>query len=498
METPFVLKSALLSVYRKEGLSPVLEALARLGVQLYASGGTHAFIQEAGHPVTDVAELTTYPAILGGRVKTLHPAVFGGILAKRADETHQAEVVQYQLPLFDLVVVDLYPFQQTLLETSDEAELTEKIDIGGVALIRAAAKNFQHVCVLPDADGYSELARVLNETNGHIPLETRRRFAARAFRLTAAYDALIENWLNPTANTPLRYGENPHQSAVFEGNLADFAEKLNGKALSYNNLLDMDAAYRLLRDFRNQPTVAIFKHTNPCGIASRADALEAWQAALACDPVSAFGGIVVTNHVVTEPVAQAIDGHFYEILIARDYTPAALTLLAQKPNRILLKYTRLDLPLEVSRSTLTGKLVQLSDSTVTSPTDYRAVTERQPTAAELADLAFAERAAKHLKSNAIALVKNQQLIGSGVGQTSRIDALQQCLDKAQRLGFDPKGAVLASDGFFPFADSVQTAHQAGVAAILQPGGSKRDQDSIDYCNQHGLAMVFTGQRHFRH
>jgi phosphoribosylaminoimidazolecarboxamide formyltransferase/IMP cyclohydrolase len=501
--------SALLSVYHKDGLLPLASYLHQQGVQLIASGGTASFLAENQLPVTEVADLTGYPSILGGRVKTLHPAVFGGILARRADTTHQADLAAHNLPAIDLVVVDLYPFEDTLRQTQEVAALIEKIDIGGISLIRAGAKNHEDVAIVSHKGQYAQVLVMLQRQSCHTTLAQRRALAAEAFQVSARYDTAICSWMQSISQapapgaeqrvqrTPLRYGENPHQAAYFEGELGQLFDKLAGKELSYNNILDLDGAFRLIADFP-AGTTAIFKHANPCGIATRPTPLDAWQAALACDPTSAFGGIIISNHPVDAQVAEAVSEIFFEILCAPAFTPEAVELLTNKKNRILLQYKHLQLPASTSRTALTGMLVQDADTQTTPVVDYKRVTTRVPTPTELADLEYAERCVKHLKSNAICIVKNQQMIGAGVGQTSRIDALNQCLDKAQRMGFSLAGAVLASDGFFPFADSVQTAHQAGIKVFLQPGGSIRDTESIAYCNEQHLSMVFTGNRHFRH
>lgn len=498
------IRSALVSVFHKDGLLPLVQHLHSHGVKLIASGGTATFLAENGLPVTEVADLTGYPSILGGRVKTLHPAVFGGILARRDDAQHLADLAQHNLPEIDLVIVDLYPFEDTLRQTQDPAALIEKIDIGGISLIRAGAKNHQDVVIVSHRGQYATLLGWLQTQVVTTTLAQRRQLAAEAFAVSAGYDTAIGTWMAQHAgtqfgggSTPLRYGENPHQKAHYEGDLSQLFEKLAGKELSYNNLLDLDGAYRLIADFP-AGTTAIFKHANPCGIATRPSPIEAWKAALECDPTSAFGGIIISHHPVDAEIAQAVSEIFFEILCAPSFTPEAVAILTNKKNRILLKYNSLQLPNAVSRTALNGTLVQDADTQTTPPADYKAVTTRTPTPTEVADMEYAERCVKHLKSNAICLVRNQQLIGAGLGQTSRIDALNQCLEKARRMGFALPGAVLASDGFFPFSDSVETAHSAGVEIFLQPGGSVRDADSITYCNEHHLCMVFTGNRHFRH
>jgi len=494
------IRTALLSVYHKEGLLPVAQRLHDAGVQLISTGGTARLLREANLPVTDVFDLTQFPEILDGRVKTLHPGIFGGLLARRDNPTDLAQLSHHQLQPIDLVIVDLYPFEDTLKETTDEATLIEKIDIGGIALIRAAAKNHQDVAVVPSRLLYPDLLKRF-ETNGGVQTSRadRRYYAGEAFRVSSSYDTAIGGWLRGEAaqETTLRYGENPHQPARFVGDWSALFTQVQGKPLSYNNLLDVDAALRLRLDFDEEVT-AVFKHTVPCGIASHEDSLQSWKCALACDPVSAFGGIVITGHTISKAFAEALNEHFYEVLLAPDFQEEALQVLAQKSKRIVLQYHAQNLPLEVERSALTGKLIQAADFAFTRPTDYEVQTNRQPNASELTDACFAERAAKHLKSNAIAIVRDRKLIGAGVGQPSRIDALHQALDKAKRFNHSVHGAVLASDGFFPFADSVETAHKAGIEVILEPGGSVRDDETIEYCRAHKLCLIFTGQRHFRH
>lgn len=509
------LQSALISVYHKDGLAPIVQALRDLGVKLYSTGGTAKYIQEQGCAVKEISDLTGFPEILDGRVKTLHPKVFGGILARREAESHQQQLQQHDIPLFDLIIVDLYPFGETLKQTQDEATLIEKIDIGGIALIRAAAKNFHDVLIVPSRHQYGKLLAGLQQNEGSFTTAERKAFAADAFAVSSAYDTAIQHWISGgkgSANapdpgvpsTPLRYGENPHQQARFEGALEDVATQLSGKPLSYNNLIDIEAAFRLMHDFdRAYPgevSCAIFKHTNPCGLAVRSTVHDAWTDALACDPVSAFGGIIILNREVDLETAQGIHEHFYEVLIAPGFKQEALKLLKEKNKRILLQYSTLALPSEVGRSVLAGTLVQDADLRLPAEraVDYSLPTSRKPTADEWAQLRFAELACKHLKSNAIALVKDRMLIGGGIGQTSRIEALELAFKKARSNSFDPKGAALASDGFFPFADSVARAHAQGITCIIQPGGSIKDQESIDFCEQEGMCLVLTGHRHFRH
>lgn len=498
MTAPQPIRSAILSVYDKTGLIPFARELAAAGVQLHASGGTAQALTEAGLQVTRVEELTGYPAILGGRVKTLHPAVFGGILAIRDDENHQQDLKEHNLPVFDLVVVDLYPFEASLREGAPEEAMIEKIDIGGIALIRAAAKNYNDVAVVCRQPQFRQLRAYFEENEAAATTaQQRRQLALEAFRHTARYDQLISQWLGEERLTPLRYGENPHQEAHFSGNLQEVFQQHSGKPLSYNNLIDIEGALRLIRDFE-PGTVGIFKHTNPCGLATRPTLPEAWEAALACDPVSAFGGIIISNLPLDLATAEAINDHFYEVLLAPEYTPEALELLQQKPKRILLEYNSHELPQQRSQSLLTGTLSQTADLHLTPREDMQLKTGHTPSAAQWQDVHFGEAAVKHLKSNAIGIVRNQQLIGAGVGQTSRIDALEQAIGKAEKFSFGTEGAVLVSDGFFPFADSVEHAHRAGIRVVVQPGGSVRDQDIIDFCEANGMSLIFTGIRHFRH
>ncbi|MBK8653967.1 MAG: bifunctional phosphoribosylaminoimidazolecarboxamide formyltransferase/IMP cyclohydrolase [Haliscomenobacter sp.] len=503
------IQSALISVFSKEGLEPLIRELHRLGVTLYSTGGTQEFIESLGFPVISVETLTGYPSILDGRVKTLHPKVFGGLLARR-EEAHLKQLREYEIPEIDLVIVDLYPFEETLASTQDEKSIIEKIDVGGISLIRAAAKNFQDVAVVPSRQEYGMLLEILQEKSGYTDLADRQALAARAFQVSSHYDTAIFTYFNRVAAIPvfkqsvqesetLRYGENPHQQGVFFGRLEDLLEKIAGKALSYNNLVDIDAAIALIAEFRqDQPTFAILKHTNACGVATRPSLKEAWEAALAGDPVSAFGGVLIANAPIDEATASAVDAIFYEVLIAPDYAPEAIELLTRKKNRILLRLKTMDLPAHLFKSLLNGVIQQDTDLAMEGPDSWKVVTNEAPAKDQAADLLFALKCVKHLKSNAIALAKGGQLIGMGCGQTSRVDALKQAVDKARRYGFDVQGAALASDAFFPFADSVEIAHQAGIAAIIQPGGSVKDNDSIDYCNAHGLPMVMTGVRHFKH
>ncbi|MDX1912463.1 MAG: bifunctional phosphoribosylaminoimidazolecarboxamide formyltransferase/IMP cyclohydrolase [Saprospiraceae bacterium] len=502
------LRSALISVYSKDGLEPIIHRLHALGVQLFSTGGTQSYIEKLGIPVTAVETLTGYPSILDGRVKTLHPAIFGGLLARR-EPGHLAQLAAYNIPEIDCVIVDLYPFEETVAATDDPAEIIEKIDIGGVSLIRAAAKNWKDVVVVASKEEYKMLLDLLNAGN-EFAEEQRREFARRAFKVTSNYDIAIFNWFNEGTtdisfkhsihrSDILRYGENPHQNGVFFGDFDQVFDKIQGKAISYNNLVDIDAAVQLMREFQlGKPTFAILKHTNACGIARRHTLLEAWQAALACDPTSAFGGIFITNSAIDKSTAHEINKLFYEVLIAPDFTPEALEILTKKEQRILLKIKSFDVKKRAFRSLLNGVVEQDADLRTETEADLKSVTQRAPTPKEVGELLFAAKCAKHLKSNAISLVKERQLIGMGCGQPSRVDALRQAIAKAKSFGFDLRGAVMASDAFFPFPDCVEIAHEAGITAVIQPGGSLKDQDSIDACNQRNMAMVMTGLRHFRH
>jgi len=504
-----LIRSALVSVYHKDGLEPILRELHRIGAALYSTGGTFQYIQSLGLPAIAVEDITGYPSILDGRVKTLHPAVFGGILARREPE-HLAQLENYQLPEIDLVIVDLYPFEETVAGSASEPEIIEKIDIGGISLIRAAAKNFQDVAVVPSRQEYALFLDMLRESDGALSLDNRRELARRAFKVSSNYDIAIFNYFNEGSTDVafkysihrsdiLRYGENPHQDGVFFGDFEQIFDKLAGKAISYNNLVDIDAAVQIMRELRNsEPAFAILKHTNTCGLAVRPTLAGAWRAALACDPVSAFGGIFVCNRPVDLETAGEIDKLFYEVLIAPAFDADALELLQGKKNRILLLVKDFFVRPRSFRSLLNGVVEQDTDLRVESEDDFQLATHKAPAPAQIDDLAFAVVAVKHLKSNAIALVKDRQLIGMGCGQPSRVDALKQAIAKARAFGFDLQGAVMASDAFFPFPDCVEIAGQAGITAVVQPGGSIKDQESIDYCNAHNMAMVLTGIRHFRH
>jgi phosphoribosylaminoimidazolecarboxamide formyltransferase/IMP cyclohydrolase len=497
---PVVIKSALLSVYHKTGLDHIVRKLHDMGVTIYSTGGTYTYLQEQNVPAEKIEDLTTYPSILGGRVKTLHPKVFGGILGRREVGDDIAEMEAYQIPTFDLVVVDLYPFEDTVKSGASPEDIIEKIDIGGISLIRAAAKNFEHVVVIPSQKQYSELDKILNEQNGLSELQQRKALAAQSFAISSHYDGLISSYLagGSSNSNSLRYGENPHQSAEFIGNLDEAFEKLQGKELSFNNLVDIDAAVELIAEFKESPAFVIIKHTNPCGLGTGNTILEAWQRALAGDPVSAFGGILASNRAIDAETAEEMDKIFFEVCVAPDYSEEALNILKRKKNRIILKLKDFSRSARVEKSILNGKLVQDRDTHIETVADLKYVTDAKPTTEQVEDLLFANKIVKHAKSNTIILVKNRQLIGIGVGQTSRVDALEQAIHKAKHFNFDLNGAVMSSDAFFPFPDCVQIAHEAGIAAVIQPGGSIKDQDSIDYCNKHSMPMVFTGYRHFKH
>jgi len=482
-------------------LEEIAKALHGHGVTLYSTGGTRAFIEKLGIPCVAVEDITGYPSILGGRVKTLHPKVFGGILARRELQLDMEEIKQYEIPLFDLVMVDLYPFEETVANGGSESEIIEKIDIGGVSLIRAAAKNHAYTTILSHPTQYPEFLKLYGSGNGSLSIEQRKHFASLAFQVTSNYDSTIADWFNGKQVYSLRYGENPHQTGQFKGNLEQIFQKHQGKELSYNNLLDVDAALSLLNEFHLDQgcTFVIIKHNNASGVASRPSSLEAWTDALACDPVSAFGGIIATNQPITAEVAEHINDLFFEVLLAPGYEPAALDLLKSKPNRIIIEILNNPISNDKQiRSILNGFLIQDRDNSTETRSQMQCVTKTQPTQQQLEDLEFAVKIVKLTKSNTIVLAKNNQLIASGTGQTSRVDALQQAIEKANRFGFELEGAVMASDAFFPFPDCVEIADKAGIKAVVQPGGSIKDQASIDYCNNNDLAMVFTGIRHFRH
>ena len=488
------IKRALISVYYKDGLEPLLHLLAAQGVSFCSTGGTQQFIESLGYPVERVEDLTSYPSILGGRVKTLHPKVFGGILGRRDEASDLAQLEEFQIPEIDLVIVDLYPFQETVASGASKQEIIEKIDIGGVSLIRAAAKNYSDVLIISNRNQYATACEVLKQDNGQTTLEDRFRFASEAFLNTASYDEAIAGWM---AGQALRYGENPHQNAYFQGNLNEAFTQLQGKELSYNNLLDIDAALRLMADFA-ATGCAILKHNNACGAALENDALRAWKKALEADPVSAFGGVIIFNTPINKSLAEEIDTIFFEVLLAPEFSAEALQIFSARKNRILLQTKPFERPLFEKRTALNGLLVQQTDSQTEKRHQFTNCTTQTPSSEQLGDLEFAAVLVKHTKSNAIVLVKDRQLLASGTGQTSRVDALNQAIDKAKRMNLALEGAAMASDAFFPFPDCVQIAADAGIQAIVQPGGSIKDQDSTDAANRLGIAMVTTGIRHFKH
>lgn len=530
------IKSALISVFYKDNLEPIVKKLGELGVTIFSTGGTQEFIEKtlgvsaksgstSGGKVISVEQLTSYPSILGGRVKTLHPKIFGGILGRRELQSDLAQLEEYQIPEIDLVIVDLYPFEETVAKhtsspnpspktgegsMSAEQDIIEKIDIGGISLIRAAAKNFNDVVIVPSKNEYAFLLKILEEKKGISTLDDRKFLAKRAFEITSHYDSAIRNYFSGEKNISsfgingtekkskkLRYGENPHQQGIFYGDFEKMFTQLNGKELSYNNLLDVDAAVNLIAEF-SETTFAILKHNNACGLASRKNLVDAWKDALAGDPTSAFGGILIANKKVDEETASEINKLFFEVIIAPAYDEKALNILKQKQNRIILQQKDFVLPNNIVRSALNGILEQDRDTKIETASEMKAVTKISPSEKEISDLIFANKIVKHTKSNTIVLAKNQQLLASGTGQTSRVDALKQAIAKAKNFGFDLKEAVMASDAFFPFADCIQIAHEAEIHAVVQPGGSIRDKDSIDYCDKNGMAMVVTGVRHFKH
>lgn len=497
-------KSALISVFYKDGLEPLVKALEQLKVTIYSTGGTQKYIEDLGVSCIPVEEVTSYPSILGGRVKTLHPKVFGGILGRRDIDQDLEEMKAYEIPEIDLVIVDLYPFEETLKTTTDEKLITEKIDIGGPTMIRAAAKNHKDVLVLSDKADYEKLTQLLQEQEGYSTSEQRKEYAAKAFFVVMNYDIAINNYFNgeiiPNFNAKqhLRYGENPHQDGIFYGDLDEVFEKLNGKELSYNNLVDANAAVELIQDFKeiDEAVFGIIKHTNVCGIAQRALLSDAWDAALAGDPESAFGGVLVTNKEVDLATAEKINELFFEILIAPSFSEEALTVLKSKKNRNLLVLKDKVLNTTMFRNVLNGTLTQKKDDG--NFIDWKEEGAQESTAAQKEDMIFGNLVCKHLKSNAIAIVKNKQLLGKGCGQTSRVDALRHAIEKAKSFNFDLKGSVMASDAFFPFDDCVTMACDEGINAVIQPGGSIRDKDTTAFCKKHGMALVVTGMRHFRH
>ena len=502
------IKTALVSVYHKDGLDEILALLHKQGVQFLSTGGTQSFIESLGYPCALVEDLTGYPSILGGRVKTLHPKVFGGILNRRDNEGDREQIKQYDIPEIDLVIVDLYPFVDTVASGTSHEAIIEKIDIGGISLIRAAAKNYKDVIIVASKDQYAPLASLLRENGAESTLDQRRWFAKEAFAVSSGYDSSIFNYFDqndgPSAlriaidgAKTMRYGENPHQKGYFFGNFESMFEQLHGKEISYNNLLDIDAAVNLISEF-TEPTFAILKHNNACGLATRPTIAEAWKDALAGDPVSAFGGVLICNGEVNEEAAEEMNKIFFEVVIAPSYTEKALEILKQKKNRIILiQKSPLNEKMQF-RSCLNGALGQERDLKIETPEDLKQATTRVVTPEQVKDLLFANKIVKNSKSNAIVLAKGEQLLASGVGQTSRVDALKQAIAKAHSFGFDLHGAVMASDAFFPFADCVEIAHEAGVEAVIQPGGSIRDNDTVEYCNANNMAMVITGFRHFKH
>lgn len=503
------IKSALISVFHKDGLDEIVKLLDQHDVTIYSTGGTQKFIESHGVKVERVEDLTSYPSILDGRVKTLHPKVFGGILARR-DEDHLGQLAKYEMPEIDLVIVDLYPFEDTVKSTDDEDAIIEKIDIGGIALIRGAAKNFNDVVIVPSKNEYPMIQKILAEQNAESTLADRKEFARRAFKVSSHYDTAIFNYFDRDSDDvsfkhslmdsqTLRYGENPHQQGIFFGELDAMFEKISGKELSFNNLVDVDAAVNVMSEFvDNDPTFAVLKHTNTCGIATRPTVLEAWHAALAGDPVSAFGGILISNATIDLATAEEINKLFYEVVIAPDFDQDAIDLLTKKKKRVLMKINRWHVNDKSFKSILNGVIQQDTDKSMESADKMECVTDAKATPQQLSDLEFANKCVKHLKSNTIVLVRNNQLLGMGCGQTSRVDALRQAITKAKAFGFDLEGCVMASDAFFPFPDCVEIAHEAGIAAVVQPGGSIKDNLSIDFCNSKNMPMLMTGVRHFKH
>ena len=503
-------KSALISVFSKDGLEPIVKKLNDLGITIYSTGGTEKFIKDLGIDVVPVEDVTSYPSILGGRVKTLHPKVFGGILNRQDHEGDVKELEQYEIPQIDIVIVDLYPFEKTVASGASEQDIIEKIDIGGISLIRAAAKNFKDVTCVSSVDDYQEFLDLLNEKSGETSLADRKRFATKAFNISSHYDSAIFNYFNAEGEVnsfkqselkgkELRYGENPHQKGTFYGDFENIFDKLHGKELSYNNLLDVDAAVNLMNEFKGEaPTFAILKHNNACGLAQRDTIHQAYVDALAGDPVSAFGGILISNVEIDAETAEEIHKLFCEVVIAPSFSKEAEEILKGKKNRILLVLKDVELPKSQVRTCLNGVLVQDKDLKTDTFEDLKQATNNKATAEELSDMIFASKICKHTKSNTIVLAKNKQLCASGTGQTSRVDALTQSIEKARSFEFDLNGAVMASDAFFPFPDCVEIAGNAGITAVIQPGGSIKDQLSIDYCNENNIAMVMTGTRHFKH
>ena len=502
-----VIKNALISVFHKDGLLPIVKKLNELGINIYSTGGTQRFIEDEGFSVNRVEDLTDYPSILGGRVKTLHPSIFGGILSRRELTNDKQQLKQYNIIEFDLVIVDLYPFEKTVSSGAKEEDIIEKIDIGGISLIRAAAKNFKDVLIVSERSQYAETLKILNNNGANTNIDERKKFAKAAFDISSHYDTAIFNYFTKDKMDTfkesirevksLRYGENPHQKGNFFGNLDGMFTKLNGKELSYNNLLDIDAAINLISEF-DETTFIVLKHNNACGLASRPKLIDAWKAALAGDPTSAFGGVLITNQELDLATAKEINKLFYEVLIAPSFSNDSLDLLKEKNKRVILKQNEFNLPKVQFRTALNGVLCQEKDFKTDEILDMKTVTSVAPSKKQLIDLIFASKICKHTKSNTIVFAKGKQLIASGVGQTSRVDALKQAVQKAKKFGFDLNGCVMASDAFFPFPDCVELAHHAGISAVIQPGGSIKDQLSIDYCNANNMAMVLTGIRHFKH
>ena len=502
------IKTALISVFHKDGLEPIVRKLNELNVDIISTGGTEKYIRDLGAPVTKVEDLTSYPSILGGRVKTLHPKVFGGILARRDEDGDVQQLTDYDIPMIDLIIVDLYPFEETVSSGADEQSIIEKIDIGGISLIRAAAKNFNDTLIVSSMDDYAGLLDLLENNGGSTSLQDRKAYASKAFNISSHYDTMIYNWfskdseldsfkLSNTNKETLRYGENPHQKGYFFGNLEKDLEQLHGKAISYNNLVDIDSAIQLIREF-DETTFAVLKHNNACGLASRENLKDAWEAALAGDPISAFGGVLVTNKKIDKATAEEIHKIFFEVIIAPAYDEDALEVLKQKKNRIILVNKIESLPGIQFKNLLNGILVQDIDAKMETESDFNTATKISPDAKQKEDLVFANKLVKHTKSNTIVLAKDKQLLGSGMGQTSRVDALKQAIIKAKAFSFKLEGSVMASDAFFPFPDCVEIAHKEGIVSVIQPGGSIKDKDSVEYCDNNALSMVMTGTRHFKH
>lgn len=503
------IKNALISVFHKDGLPPIIKQLNELGVNIYSTGGTQKFIEDEGIRVKKIEDLTSYPSILGGRVKTLHPKVFGGILSRRSLDDDKIQLEKYNIPEFDLVIVDLYPFEKTISSNADKQEIIEKIDIGGISLIRAAAKNYNDVLIISAMKQYADLLQILQNDHGETTIETRKKFASEAFNISSHYDMKIFKYFNKNKiieepfkesiieRKELRYGENPHQKGTFFGKIDDVFDQLHGKELSYNNLLDVDAAVNLISEFK-ETTFVIMKHNNACGIASREKLVDSWIEALSSDPISAFGGVLITNQKIDIETAKEINKIFFEVIIAPSYENEALEILKSKKNRIILVLKKLELDKYQFRTILNGVLYQEKDLHQDKISDMRTVTKKSPSKHEFLDMEFASKISKHTKSNTIVLVKNKKLLASGVGQTSRVDALKQAIIKAKSVNFELLGSIMASDAFFPFPDCVKIASKEGIKCVIQPGGSIKDNLSIDYCNENNISMVMTGYRHFKH